>query len=126
MLYRADQIAAVVDYDFVQERERLFDIAYALQNVISHLRNLHVSALRGWGDLKWANARMWVDHYDESAPLSLTEAERKWLAEGDLANLPREHCHQRVAGRPGGTWCSSRARTWSCSSGSASRKTCFL
>jgi hypothetical protein len=35
--------------------------------------------LRGWGDLKWANARMWVDHYDESAPLPLTEAERAWL-----------------------------------------------
>ena len=34
VLYRADQIAAVVDYDFVQERERIFDIAYALQNVV--------------------------------------------------------------------------------------------
>ena len=79
VLYRADQIAAVVDYDFVQERERLFDIAYALQNVIDHLRNVHGASLRGWADLKWANARMWVDHYDESAPLPLTEAERQWL-----------------------------------------------
>ena len=79
VLYRADQIAAVVDYDFVQERERLFDIAYALQSVIGHLRNVHVSPLRSWGDLKWANARMWVDHYDESAPQPLTAAERRWL-----------------------------------------------
>ena len=80
VLYRADQIAAVVDFDFVQERERLFDIAYALQNVIGHLRDTHVSPLRnGWGDLKWANARMWVDHYDEAAPLPLTEEERRWL-----------------------------------------------
>ena len=38
VLYRADQIAAVVDFDFVQERERIFDIAYAMQNVVSHLR----------------------------------------------------------------------------------------
>ena len=41
LLYRADQIAAVVDYDFVQERERIFDVAYALQNVVTHLRNVH-------------------------------------------------------------------------------------
>ena len=79
VLYRADQIAAVVDYDFVQERERIFDIAYALQNVVSHLRNVHGSRLRGWGDLQWSNARMWVDHYDEAAPKHLTREERKWL-----------------------------------------------
>ena len=79
VLYRADQIAAVVDFDFVQERERLFDIAYALQNVISHLRNLHVAHLSDWKEMKWANVRMWVDHYDEAAPLPLTEAERRWL-----------------------------------------------
>lgn len=79
VLYRADQIAAVVDYDFVQERERIFDIAYAMQNVISHLRNTHGSTLRDWGDLAWANVRIWVDHYDESAHLPLTVAERRWL-----------------------------------------------
>jgi Ser/Thr protein kinase RdoA (MazF antagonist) len=79
VLYRADQIAAVVDYDFVQERERIFDIAYALQNVVNHLRNVHGSRLRNWGDLNWDNCRLWVDHYDEAAPQPLTEAERKWL-----------------------------------------------
>ena len=79
VLYRADQIAAVVDYDFVQERERLFDIAYALQNVVGHLRNVHVSRLRGWADLKWDNCRLWVDHYDEAAPKPLTREERRWL-----------------------------------------------
>ena len=79
VLYRADQIAAVVDYDFVQERERIFDIAYALQNVVSHLRNVHGSRLRNWSDLKWGNIRLWVDHYDESAPRILTKQERQWL-----------------------------------------------
>ena len=79
VLYRADAIAAVVDYDFVQERERIFDIAYSLQNVITHLRNVHLTPLRGWKDLKWSNVRMWVDHYDEAAPQPLSEAERRWL-----------------------------------------------
>ncbi len=79
VLYRADQIAAVVDYDFVQERERIFDIAYALQNVVGHLRNIHVSRLRDWSDLKWGNIRLWVDHYDEAAPRPLSRDERRWL-----------------------------------------------
>lgn len=82
VLYRADQIAAVVDYDFVQERERLFDIAYAMQNVVTHLRNTHGSTLRNWSDLAWANVRIWVDHYDESTHLPLTKEERR--------SLPRE------------------------------------
>ena len=79
VLYRADQIAAVVDYDFVQERERLFDIAYALQNVVGHLRTVHGPTLRAWADLTWNNARLWVDHYDETTHVPLTKAERKWL-----------------------------------------------
>ncbi len=79
ILYRADQIAAVVDYDFVQERERIFDIAYAMQNVVTYLRNTHGTALRNWGDLAWGNARIWVDHYDESTHLPLSREERRWL-----------------------------------------------
>ena len=84
VLYRGDEIAAVVDYDFIQERERLFDIAYALQNVVAHLRSVHgatpdgISALTP-AELPWANVRMWVDHYDAAAHLPLTEAERRWL-----------------------------------------------
>lgn len=79
VLYRADQIAAVVDYDFVQERERIFDIAYALQNVLTHLRNTHGPILRNWADLAWGNVRIWIDHYDESTHLPLTVVERRWL-----------------------------------------------
>ena len=79
LLYRADQIAAVVDYDFVQERERIFDVAYALQNVVTHLRNVHGSILRNWSDLSWGNVRIWIDHYDEATHIPLTAAERRWL-----------------------------------------------
>ena len=79
VLYRADQIAAVVDYDFVQERERIFDIAYAMQNVVSHLRSVHGSQLREWRELAWDNAKMWVDLYDEAAHLPLSAMERRWL-----------------------------------------------
>ena len=79
VLYRADEIAAVVDYDFVQERERIFDIAYALQNVVTHLRNTHGAVLRDWADLAWRNVRLWVDHYDAETHLPLSVAERRWL-----------------------------------------------
>ena len=82
VLYRADQIAAVVDFDFIQERERLFDIAYAMQNVVSHLRTSHGGSLRKWDDLAWHNARIWVDHYDETTHKPLSKIERQ--------SLPRE------------------------------------
>ncbi len=82
VLYRADQIAAVVDFDFIQERERIFDIAYGMQNVISHLRTFHAGTLRQWGDLAWHNARIWIDHYDEATHRPLSTLERQ--------SLPRE------------------------------------
>jgi homoserine kinase type II len=79
VLYRADQIAAVVDFDFVQERERLFDIAYAMQSIILHLRHVQGVRMKSFSDLAWSNARIWIDLYDEAAPLPLTAAERAWL-----------------------------------------------
>ncbi len=79
VLYRADQIAAVVDFDFVQQRERLFDIAYAMQSVILHLRHVHGSRLRDFGELAWNNARIWLDLYDETAHEELSGSEREWL-----------------------------------------------
>ncbi len=77
VLYRSDEIAAVVDFDFIQERERIFDIAYAMQNVVSHLRSSHGGPLRNWADLSWANARIWIDHYDEATHRPLSVMERK-------------------------------------------------
>lgn len=84
VLYRGDEIAAVVDFDFIQERERLFDIAYALQNVLTHLRHVHGlgpdgNVARSPAALPWTNVRMWVDHYDAAAHLPLSQAERRWL-----------------------------------------------
>ncbi len=85
VLYRGDEIAAVVDYDFVQERERLFDIAYAMQTVIGHMRNMHSMGGGGGGapvppeNLSWSNVRLWLDHYDMTTHLPLSETERRWL-----------------------------------------------
>lgn len=82
VLYRADQIAAVVDFDFIQERERIFDIAYALQNVVTHLRTSHGGPMRDWSDLAWHNVRIWVDLYDAATHKPLSTLERQ--------SLPRE------------------------------------
>ncbi len=79
LLYRADQIAGVVDYDFAQERERIFDIAYAMQSVITHLYLIHGTPQKDFHSMGWQNARMWVDHYDVTTHLPLTKTERRWL-----------------------------------------------
>jgi hypothetical protein len=67
----------------VQERERLFDIAYAMQTVIAHLRNVHTSSGSGAPvppeALSWSNVRLWLDHYDMTTHLPLSEIERRWL-----------------------------------------------
>lgn len=79
ILYRADQIVAVVDYDFVQERERLFDLAYAMQSVVTHMKAIHGKKLNHPKELQWGNVRMWVDLYDDAAHLPLNRMERQWL-----------------------------------------------
>ncbi|MEO7932281.1 MAG: phosphotransferase [Chthoniobacterales bacterium] len=79
LLYKADQIAAVVDYDFMQERERIFDIAYAMQSVITHLTRVHGSVVELVPKQAWQNLRLWVDLYDETTHLPLTRDERERL-----------------------------------------------
>lgn len=79
LLYKADQIAAVVDYDFMQERERIFDIAYAMQSVITHLTRVHGSVVEFIPKQAWQNLRLWVDLYDETTHLPLTAEEREQL-----------------------------------------------
>ncbi len=79
ILYKADQITAVVDYDFMQERERLFDIAYAMQSVIAHLTRVHGSSVDLIPKQAWQNLRLWVDLYDETTHLPLTRDERELL-----------------------------------------------
>lgn len=79
ILYKADQIAAVVDYDFMQERERIFDIAYAMQSVIAHLTRVHGTSVDFIPKQAWQNLRLWVDLYDETTHLPLTKYERERL-----------------------------------------------
>ncbi len=76
ILYRADQIAGIVDYDFLQERERMFDIAYAMQSVIAYLKQTR-PARGGYESMAWNNARLWVDLYDAATHIPLTEVERQ-------------------------------------------------
>lgn len=79
LLYRADQIVAVVDYDFLQERERLFDIAYALQSAIGYLRRFYPVSLTDYQAISWENIRLWLDHYDAASHLPLSKTERLLL-----------------------------------------------
>ncbi len=79
ILYKADQIVGVVDYDFLQERERMFDVAYALQSVVAYLRQLRNGQTFDYSSLGWSSVRLWVDLYDAAAPIPLTEIERDRL-----------------------------------------------
>ncbi len=79
ILYRGDGIAGVVDYDFLQERERLFDIAYALQSAITYLSATHQRQLTDYGQLAWHHIQSWVEYYNDTTHLPLTAEERAWL-----------------------------------------------
>ncbi len=79
ILYKSDTIVSVVDFDFIQERERLFDVAYAMQSLISYLSYTNLRKITDFAQLNWESARLWVDLYDASAPLPLTETERQRL-----------------------------------------------
>ncbi len=82
LLYRADQIAAVVDYDFMQERERLFDLAYAMQSVVAYLQVLdgRLAEQGHYDQLQWKAAKTWLDLYESSTHLPLVPKEREMIA----------------------------------------------
>ena len=79
ILYRGDEIIGLVDYDFLQERERIFDLAYAMQSIITYLGATHMRELYDYGELAWANVQTWVEYYNDSTHLPLTEVERAWM-----------------------------------------------
>ena len=79
ILYKGNEIVGVVDYDFLQERERLFDIAYALQSVITYLGATHTQDLYDYSELNWKKINQWVNLYDQHTHLPLTRQERAWL-----------------------------------------------
>lgn len=79
LLYRADQVVGVVDFDFLQERERLFDIAYALQNTINYLWRFRAKKSVEFPSLSWDNVRHWLDCYDSTAHEPLRKEERRQL-----------------------------------------------
>ncbi len=79
VLYRGDEVIGVVDYDFLQERDRLFDVAYALQGVVNYLNYVENRPSEEYGLLNWNNVRLWVDQYDDATHMPLTTQERERL-----------------------------------------------
>jgi homoserine kinase type II len=79
LLYRGDEVAGVVDYDFLQERERLFDLAYSLQSLITYLSATHRKQLFDFAELRWDNVITWIEYYNDATHLPLTREERLWL-----------------------------------------------
>lgn len=83
VLYHGDDVVGVVDFDFMQERERIFDLAYALQGVVNHLY-----IMGGGGYLQpdqferlpWVNVRIWLDQYEQNAHIPLVKQEKARLA----------------------------------------------
>lgn len=79
LLYRGDEIVGMVDYDFLQERERLFDVAYCMQAIVGYMHYVEGRQPEEYPVMQWGNLKLWLDHYDASAHMPLTEVERKRL-----------------------------------------------
>ncbi len=87
LLYRGDDVAAVVDYDFLQERERIFDVAYAMRSLVANLDFPPGAAENiSYDSLPWWKLHIWLDQYDESSYQPLTDRERAHLP-GELMRL---------------------------------------
>lgn len=73
VLVRDDRVVAVLDFDFMAERRRVFDLAYALYHALTRLRSpQHSGALVG-DELRWLAGH--VAAYTNSVQRPLTEPE---------------------------------------------------
>ncbi len=79
LLYRGDGVAGVVDYDFLQERERVFDVAYAMRSLLAHLSFPPGTRTPDYWSLPWWKVKLWLDHYEESTFLPLQDKELGYL-----------------------------------------------
>lgn len=79
LLYRSDEVAGIVDFDFLQERERLFDIAYAIQAILGYMNYIEGGDPERFALMHWDNLHLWLDHYDDAAHQPLTDFERQRL-----------------------------------------------
>lgn len=92
LLFRNGKVAAILDFDFLAVRERLFDVAFALYWVFS---NLEVDRLPR--DLSWDKAAVLLSHYNnatsrplipdewDSLPLQIARVPLYWVAEAAFA-----------------------------------------
>lgn len=79
LLYRSDDIVGVVDFDFLQERERIFDIAYAIQAILGYMNYIEGGDPERFARMHWDNLRTWLDIYDDAVGEPLSEFERRCL-----------------------------------------------
>lgn len=79
LLFRSDDVVGIVDFDFLQERERLFDIAYACQAILGYLNYVEGGSPEHFPLMHWGNLRLWLDLYDDVAHQPLSEFERRRL-----------------------------------------------
>ncbi len=79
LLYRSDDVVGIVDFDFLQERERLFDVAYAMQAILGYMNYIEGTEPAHFSTMHWDNLRLWLDLYDDAAHKPLSEFERRRL-----------------------------------------------
>lgn len=77
VLVRGDRVVAVLDFDFMAGRPRVFDLAYALYHALTRMRPLDQTGVLSDEELHWLAGR--VASYDAVTHLPLTGAELKAL-----------------------------------------------
>jgi homoserine kinase type II len=82
VLFKAESIVALVDFDFLDTRERIFDIGYALFWMFHRLQANIPYAQRAW-----ARVPELLAHYDAHSAQPLSQAERRavWM---EMARVP--------------------------------------
>jgi len=73
VLVRGDHAVAVLDFDFMAERPRIFDLAYALYHALVRMRPRYQAGALSTEEYHWLVGR--VASYDAVTHLPLTEAE---------------------------------------------------
>ena len=99
LLFQHEQPVAILDFDFMQIRERVFEIAYTLYWWLYKQGRGQLSAVSLWQKVKEL-----LTSYNEGTPKPLTLEERRALPLEMAANaaLPRHHCIRQAAARSAG------------------------
>lgn len=73
VLVRAGRVVAVLDFDFMAERPRIFDLAYSLYHALTRLRSRHRTGVLAEDELSWLAGH--VAAYSRAAHRPLTGPE---------------------------------------------------